>query len=139
MVQNICVYADQTKTKPIAIIVPVEPVLKKIAAEHKIEGDYSEIVHDPKLRKAVLKDMHTVGKKAGLAGIELIEGVVLSAEEWTPENVSLLLFFLDSKSVNCWSVRLIGGQSLVTSAQKLNRRGILQKYKSEIDEVYGSA
>ena len=34
--------------------------------------------------------MHTVAKKAGLAGIELIEGVVLSAEEWTPENVSLL-------------------------------------------------
>jgi len=114
VVQNICVYADQTKTKPVAIIVAVEPVLKKIAAEHNIEGEYSDIVHDPKLRKAVLKDMHTVAKKAGLAGIELIEGVVLSAEEWTPEN------------------------NLVTSAQKLNRRGILQKYKSEIEEVYAS-
>jgi len=87
-VQNICVYADQTKTKPIAIIVPVEAVLKKLASENNIEGDYTDIVHNPKLRSAVLKQMHTVGKKAGLAGIELIEGVVLSAEEWIPENVS---------------------------------------------------
>lgn len=30
-------------------------------------------------------------------------------------------------------------QNLVTSAQKLNRRGILQKYKSEVEEVYSSA
>lgn len=88
MVLNICVYADQTKTKPIAIIVPVENVLKKLAAELKIEGEYSDIVHNPKLRSAVLKQMHEVGRKAGLAGIELIEGVVLAAEEWTPENVS---------------------------------------------------
>lgn len=67
---------------------PVEGVLKKLASEIKIEGEYGDIVHNPKLRSAVLKQMHEVGKKAGLAGIELIEGVVLSSEEWTPENVS---------------------------------------------------
>ena len=88
VVQNICVYADQTKIKPIAIIVPVEAVLKKIAEANGITGEYEEIVHKPKLRAAVLKDMHAVGRKAGLAGIELIDGVVLSHEEWTPENVS---------------------------------------------------
>ncbi|KAF8463997.1 hypothetical protein BDZ91DRAFT_261129 [Kalaharituber pfeilii] len=115
VVQNICVYADQTKVKPIAIIVPVESVLKKIAAENKIEGEYSDIIHLPKLRSLVLKSMHEVGRRAGLAGIELIEGVVLAGEEWTPEN------------------------NLVTSAQKLNRRGILEKYRNEIDEVYASA
>lgn len=115
VVQNICVYADQTKTKPIAIIVPVEGVLKKLAAEIKIEGEYTDIVHNPKLRSAVLKQMHETGKKAGLAGIELVEGVVLSAEEWLPEN------------------------NMVTSAQKLNRRGILEKYKAEIEEVYAAA
>ncbi|KAI5795496.1 hypothetical protein DFH27DRAFT_484349 [Peziza echinospora] len=115
VVQNICVYADQTKTKPIAIIVPVEAVLKKLAAEHGIEGPYEEIVHKPKLRSLVLKSMHEVGRKAGLAGIELIEGVVLAHEEWTPEN------------------------NLVTSAQKLNRRGIKAKYDAEINEVYAAA
>ena len=87
IVQNICVYADQTKTKPIAIIVPVEHVLKKLAAENGIEGHYEDIVHLPRLRHLVLLSMHEVGKKAGLAGIELIEGVVLAGEEWTPENV----------------------------------------------------
>jgi hypothetical protein len=28
------------------------------------------------------------GKKAGLSGIEIISGIVLVDEEWTPQNVS---------------------------------------------------
>ena len=30
------------------------------------------------------------GKKGGLSGMELISGVVLSEDEWTPESVSYL-------------------------------------------------
>lgn len=57
--------------------------------------------------------MQAAGKKGSLAGIEIIEGVVLADEEWTPQN------------------------QLVTSAQKLNRRGILDKYKDEVKKAYG--
>ena len=45
-------------------------------------------MHDPNVQKEVLKQMQAVGKKAGLAGIEMIVGVVLADEEWTPQNVS---------------------------------------------------
>jgi len=41
--------------------------------------------------------------------------VVVSDEEWTPQN------------------------GLVTAAQKLNRKGILNKYKKEVDAAYGSS
>lgn len=88
---NICVYAQSDKTKPIAIIVPAEPALKKLAADNKVEGgSIEELVHNKKLNSAVLKELQSAGKAGGLQGIEIIEGVVMSADEWTPANVSFL-------------------------------------------------
>ncbi|KAH6659450.1 AMP-binding enzyme [Truncatella angustata] len=116
VVANICVYADASKNKPIAIIVPAEAALKKIASSAGVqEGSLEEMVHNKKLQSAVLKELQNTGRQGGLSGIEIIDGVVLSDEEWTPQN------------------------SLVTAAQKLNRKGILNKYKKEVDEAYGSS
>jgi len=72
-------------------------------------------VHDKKLNGLVLRELQAAGRSGGLSGIEIIEGVVLSDEEWTPQN------------------------GLVTAAQKLNRKGILNKYKKEVAEAYGSS
>ncbi|KAK8090566.1 hypothetical protein PG994_000071 [Apiospora phragmitis] len=115
-VGNICVYADQQKAKPIAIIVPLEPALKKLALSIDVKGDsLEELVHNKKLQNAVLKELQNAGRQGGLSGIEIIDGVVMTDEEWTPQN------------------------GLVTAAQKLNRKGILEKYKKEVDEAYGSS
>ncbi|KAI9799506.1 MAG: long-chain fatty acid-CoA ligase [Piccolia ochrophora] len=113
VVANICVYAATDKNKPIALIVPAEPALKKLADANGIQGSTLEtLVHDPKLNNIVLKELQAAGRKGGLAGIEIIDGVVMADEEWTPQN------------------------GLTTSAQKLNRRGILAKYKKEVSEAY---
>ncbi|KAI3338633.1 hypothetical protein F4824DRAFT_458294 [Ustulina deusta] len=115
-VGNICVYADQNKAKPIAIIVPAEPALKKLAVDNGIEGNsLEELVHNKKLKSIVLRELQNTGRAGGLSGIEIIEGVALSDEEWTPQN------------------------GLVTAAQKLNRKGILSKYKDQVDEAYSSS
>ena len=98
--QNICVYAAEDQTKPIAIIVPAEPALKKLAEAHSIEGQGSDdLVHDKKLNKIVLGELQAAGKKAGLKGIEIIDGVALSSEEWTPANVSYRPCFSDCSSL----------------------------------------
>ena len=115
VVGNICCYADDSKAKPIALIVPMEPALKKIAASIGVEGHLEELVHNKKVNSAVLKELQNQGRQGGLSGIEIIDGVVLSDEEWTPQN------------------------GLVTAAQKLNRRGILQKYKQEVAIAYGGS
>jgi long-chain acyl-CoA synthetase len=47
-------------------------------------------VHNEKLNDIVLKQLQDVGRKGGLSGIEIIEGVALADEEWTPANVSTL-------------------------------------------------
>lgn len=95
VVLNICVYADDSKAKPIAIIVPNEPVLKKIAAAAGVEGEHTieQLVHNKKVQAAVLKELQAAGRRGGLTGIEIIDGVVVSDEEWTPQNVSLIFVF----------------------------------------------
>lgn len=88
VVANICVYADAQRSKPVAIIVPAEPALKKLASSLGVEGNLEDLVHNGKVQSAVLKELQGVGRLAGLSGIEIIEGVVLSDEEWTPQSVS---------------------------------------------------
>jgi long-chain acyl-CoA synthetase len=89
VVANICVYAASDKNKPVAIVVPVEAALKELASQNGIQGSGNEdLCHNEKLNGVVVKEMQAAGRKGGLNGIELIEGVVLSEEEWTPQNVS---------------------------------------------------
>jgi long-chain acyl-CoA synthetase len=72
--------------------VPAEPALKKLASENGISGDHlEELVHNDKLNELVLKQLQDVGRKGGLSGIEIVEGVALADEEWTPANVSVNL------------------------------------------------
>ncbi|CAF9904717.1 MAG: long-chain fatty acid-CoA ligase [Alectoria fallacina] len=113
VVANICVYAAGDKTKPVAIIVPAEPALKKLAEENGIEGNgIEDLVHSKKLNSIVLKEMQAAGRGGGLTGPEIIDGVVMSDEEWNSAN------------------------GLTTAAQKINRRALLSKYQKEIDKAY---
>lgn len=113
VVANICCHAAQDKQKPIAIIVPAEPALKKLAAANDIEGhDLEDLSKSKKLNGIVLKELQSAGRQGGLAGIEIIDGVVLAHEEWNAAN------------------------GLTTAAQKINRRGILKKYEKEVESAY---
>jgi long-chain acyl-CoA synthetase len=89
VVANICVYADEQKTKPVAIIVPAEPALKKLAESIGVKGHgIEDLSHNKKLQDAVLKELRQAGRSGGLSGIEIIEGAILADDEWTPQNVS---------------------------------------------------
>lgn len=121
-VLNICVYADQTKVKPIAIILPNEHHLRLFLKESRTfsesalkSKDLSELVDDPKVTKVVLKSLLATGKSQGLKGIELLQNIVLLDTEWTPQN------------------------GFVTSAQKLQRRKILESCRDKVDAAYASS
>ncbi|GMM56973.1 long-chain fatty acid-CoA ligase [Maudiozyma humilis] len=114
-VMNICCYADQTQVKAVGIVVPVIPALAKLAVSlgvMKQGEDVEQYVDNPKLCQAVLTDMLKTGRDQGLTGIEMLQGVVLFDDEWTPEN------------------------GFVTSAQKLKRKDILNAVQSRVDKVY---
>ena len=130
LVANICVYAAQDKAKPIAIIVPVELALQKLASANGIKGEsVEELIHDEKLNGLVLKELQKAGREGSLAGIEMIDGVVLAEEEWNPQNVSTRREFI------CPTTN--ASQGFTTAAQKIQRKKILEKYRKEVDKAYG--
>ncbi|GAA6059698.1 hypothetical protein JCM10212_000085, partial [Sporobolomyces blumeae] len=120
LVANICIHADSNASKPMAIIVPNEsPLRKHIASDGSISSisspesaDWKEICQDDDVRKSVVAELNGVGKKAGLKGLEQLQCVILSPEEWTPQN------------------------GFLTAAQKLQRKVILKEFKEEVDKVY---
>jgi long-chain acyl-CoA synthetase len=90
IVSNICVYASPSHQKPIALIVLAEPAAKALAAANGIsctEG-IKELIINERFQDLALKEVQTAGKRGGLAGIEVVSGVVLVGDEWTPQNVS---------------------------------------------------
>ncbi|KAF8602178.1 long-chain-fatty-acid-CoA-ligase [Ceratobasidium sp. AG-I] len=120
LVANICVHAVPDAKQPMALIFPHEANLRHFLSSSSLQGvdssaDLATLCHNKAVVDAVLKECNTAGKKAGFKPLETLEAVVLTPEEWTPEN------------------------ELVTAAQKIQRKKIAQRYEKEIKEVYKEA
>jgi len=115
LVSNICVHADSSANRPMAIVFPHEVNLKAMAASKGLghaDEDFKTLCEDDKVRDEVLKALNDVGKKAGFKQLEMLQCVVVTSKEWTPQN------------------------GLLTAAQKLQRKAILQEYEGQVKEVY---
>ncbi|KAJ4317400.1 long-chain fatty acid-CoA ligase [Fusarium piperis] len=108
-VVNVMVHADPAHSRPIAVIMPEVKALMSIA--EGLGVDEHDMYHDARVKEAVLEDLRSTGKRGGLAAMELVAGVVLTHDEWTPHS------------------------GLVTATQKLNRRVIIETFKREIAAV----
>ncbi|KAG2145440.1 uncharacterized protein EDB93DRAFT_1241111 [Suillus bovinus] len=116
LVANICVYADAEAKQPIAIIIPHEVNLRQALEAKSIPADASAPLSDLCTNKVVqdlmLKECNGIGKKNSFKPMEILEAVVLTAEEWTPES------------------------GLVTAAQKVQRSKVAKKFEKEIKAAY---
>jgi long-chain acyl-CoA synthetase len=105
------VYATPDAQQPIAIIIPHEAHLR-----HQLGVDSSkslaDLCSDANVRKLVLNECNVVGKRNKFKAMELLEAVVLTPDEWTPES------------------------GLVTAAQKIQRSKIAKTFETEIKAVY---
>ncbi|CAK7227776.1 long-chain fatty acid-CoA ligase [Sporothrix eucalyptigena] len=110
-VHNVMVYGDSEHSRPVAVVCVNEKGLEALAQKNGIAPSPS-LHHDPKVRALVLKELQGVGKTAGLTPIEMVQGVALVDEEWTPVN------------------------GLVTATQKVNRRKIKETYQKEIQAAF---
>lgn len=113
LVQNLCVYGHPDARQPMAVIIPHEAHLRHTLKQAPLDGvDPDASLHtlceNPGVRKLVLENCNALGKKNGFKPLEILEAVVLTAEEWTPES------------------------GLVTAAQKLQRKKILETFGAEI-------
>jgi len=111
IVANVCIYANTTKKKPLAIVAPAEPALMALASANGIEGSMERLSQNKRIQELVLAELQTKAKEGGLTGNEIVDAVILSHEEWSLEN------------------------GLLTPSQKLKRKEIFERFKMEIKGV----
>jgi long-chain acyl-CoA synthetase len=112
LVQTLCVSADAHAAQPLAVICPFEVNLRRaLGPAVDASVSFAEICEMRQAREVVLRECHAAARRAGLRNVELLEAVVLTADEWTPET------------------------GLVTAAQKIQRKKIASRYEAEIKAV----
>jgi long-chain acyl-CoA synthetase len=126
-VANLCVHATSDSQKPIVVIFPHEAHLRDAlanAANNNASAglrlpapdtDIHTLCTDRAVRAFYLRDMQIIAKKNGFRPIEVVQGVVLTPDEWTPES------------------------GLVTAAQKVQRKAVERKFWDEIKVRSGSS
>ncbi|KAF9513543.1 hypothetical protein BS47DRAFT_1376706 [Hydnum rufescens UP504] len=120
LVANVCIHAVPDARQPMALVFPHEANLRFFLTSTPPPGfqldakqaDIHALCADKSVQEVVLKECNAVGKKASFKGIEMIEAVVLTPDEWTPES------------------------GLVTAAQKIQRRALQARYREEIERAY---
>ena len=119
LVANVCLYASQDATQPIAIVFPNEANLRAAlgasgdaALSGLADAPLADVCANEGVRKLVLAACNAMGKKNKFKAAELLQSVILTPDEWTPES------------------------GLVTAAQKVNRGAISKAFKDEIEAAY---
>jgi long-chain acyl-CoA synthetase len=113
LVHSVCVYAHSEARQPMAIIVPHEAQLRQLLIDKPLDNvvekvSFEQLCKSDMVRKLVLNTCNMVGRNSGFNRKELLQAIVLSPIEWTPEN------------------------GLTTAAQKLARKAILENFQTEI-------
>lgn len=85
-ISQIFVHGESLKSCLIAVIVPDPVHIKKWAAEKGIAGSFSEICSNLQLKKAILDDMTSIGKKNGLKSFEMVKDIFVTSDAFTVEN-----------------------------------------------------
>ncbi|KAJ3169237.1 long-chain fatty acid-CoA ligase [Geranomyces variabilis] len=112
-VHNICVYADPEQSFCVAIVNPVEKELINLGKEKGVASDDLEhIANHDEVVKTVLADLRAVAKRADFKPAEILGSIVIAHDIWTPEN------------------------GMLTAAQKLKRKEIIDEHKETIAEMY---
>jgi long-chain acyl-CoA synthetase len=112
LVANLCVHATPDAVKPLAIVIPHEQHLRAALPENLSSLSLSDLVKEKQVNDMILKECNAVGKKNAFKPLELLQAVILTDEEWTPEN------------------------GMVTAAQKIQRKKVAEKFDDEIKEIY---
>jgi long-chain acyl-CoA synthetase len=109
-----CVVADSFHARAIALVQPFEKEILRIGKALGLSNDFHALCKNQQVCKAVLDEMMVDAKAAGLKGTELVAAVALCDEEWNSEN------------------------GMLTAAQKLKRKDVLTKFRTEIEDTYKS-
>ena len=113
-VENICVYGDSYHSYIIALVVPNVRALRQLSKTLcKDSLTHADLCRDQEILREVTKALRDHGIAAKLHKNEIPTKIMLVPEDWTPDS------------------------GLVTAALKLRRKNIQDKYRTEINRMYG--
>jgi len=111
LVANLCVHASPHAKQPVAIVIPFELNLRHTLAQRSgvdSTAPLADLCRDKAVEELVLKECNAVGKRNDFKPMEMLEAVILTADEWTPES------------------------GLVTAVQKVQRSRIAKYFEYEL-------
>eukprot|EP01096_Ripella_sp_DP13-Kostka_P007122 TRINITY_DN2597_c0_g1_i2.p1 TRINITY_DN2597_c0_g1~~TRINITY_DN2597_c0_g1_i2.p1 ORF type:complete len:558 (+),score=305.92 TRINITY_DN2597_c0_g1_i2:292-1965(+) len=112
-IRMICVYADSERLGNMAFVFPNEEKCKRWAAEKGVDAsDLNELYRNANLIKAIVNDCNEVGRANRLQRFEEIQDLIITPDEWTPDN------------------------QMLTAAFKLNRNVIYHNFRRDLDHLY---
>ncbi|PAV90113.1 hypothetical protein WR25_05731 [Diploscapter pachys] len=114
LLDNICVYGDSFADYVVALVIPNQKHLERIAKEVG-EGstDMKAMCENQKVTAEFLKQMGEHAKQSNLSRVEMPKQITLLPEIWTPDT------------------------GLLTEALKLKRKPIQDKYQKVLKKMYG--
>ncbi|GFH14784.1 uncharacterized protein HaLaN_10898 [Haematococcus lacustris] len=116
LVEMLWVYGNSFESCLVAVVVPKEDALRKLAADKGVEGadamPLKELCRKDAMVAAVLGELKAEGKSAKLKGFEEIKAVLLETVPFSPEN------------------------DLMTPSFKLKRAPLLKHYQPAIKAMY---
>ncbi|KJH46142.1 hypothetical protein DICVIV_07790 [Dictyocaulus viviparus] len=113
IVDNVCVYANSLEKNTVALIVPNQKNLEKIAEEvGEKSRDLKSLCNSQKILAEFLHRLNEHAKKSNISKVEMPAAIHLCDEVWTSDN------------------------GLLTEALKLKRKPIQSKYQAVIDAMY---
>jgi len=88
LVVNGAIIASGEHSQPMMVVVAHPVNLPSFAKKNGVGNgeDLEALCRDDAVVDAALKELNAVGKKQGLKGLEWLEAIVLTADEWTPES-----------------------------------------------------
>uniref|UniRef100_A0A3Q3VZD8 Long-chain-fatty-acid--CoA ligase n=1 Tax=Mola mola TaxID=94237 RepID=A0A3Q3VZD8_MOLML len=111
-VAQIFVHGDSLEACLVGIVVPDPELLLNWIKKKGIEGSYSELCQNTDVKNAILEDILSLGKKAGLKSFEQVRDIALHPEMFSPQN------------------------GLLTPTLKTKRTELQKHFRKQINELY---
>ncbi|CBZ23157.1 putative long chain fatty Acyl CoA synthetase [Leishmania mexicana MHOM/GT/2001/U1103] len=110
---GVCVLVDPHRSYITIIVLTTEKLVKAFMEKHKVKnGEFPAILDDAEFVSLALQSLQKTARDANRCSFEIVQGVKLLNEEWTPEN------------------------GVLTAAMKLKRRVINENYADIICKLF---